>query len=217
MGACFEMSRRFVTIMSASKCPLIWLLFFITSVPSAQADDWDRIREKAIHIHTINARFVQEKHLEILIKPLISKGAFYFRAPGSLRWEYFSPIKSILLMHDGRVRRFIGSENGFKEDAGPGLQAMEMVLQEIALWLRGEFSENPNYHSSLEGDYKIVMVPVDKSFLKIIQRIEILLSDRPGVIETVTIYEGKTSFTKIRFLDVSINGEVLETLFESIP
>jgi hypothetical protein len=32
-------------------------------------------------------------------------------------------------MHDGKVRRFIGSENGFKEDASPGLQAMEMVLQ----------------------------------------------------------------------------------------
>jgi len=217
MGACFEMRKSRVIETSALKWFLIWGVFFFMAVPRAEADDWDRIRKKAIHIQTISARFVQEKHLEILIKPLISKGAFYFRAPGSLRWEYFSPIKSILLMHDGRVRRFIGSENGFKEDAGPGLQAMEMVLQEITLWLRGEFAENPNYRSSLEGDHKIVMVPVDKSFSKIIQKIEILLSDRPGVIETVTIYEGKTSFTKIRFLDVSINGEVLDTLFESIP
>jgi hypothetical protein len=104
----------------------------------------------------------------------------------------FFPHKSILLMHDGKVRRFIGSENGFKEDASPGLQAMEMVLQEITLWLEREFSENPNYHASLEGDHKIVMVPVNKAFSKIIQRIEILLSDRPGVIDSVTIYEGKT-------------------------
>ena len=115
------------------------------------------------------------------------------------------------------MRRFIGSENGFKEDVGPGLQAMEMVLQEITLWLKGEFSDNPNYHASLEGEHKIVMVPVDKSFSKIIERIEILLSDRPGVIDSVTIYEGKASFTKIRFKDVEINGALADTLFESIP
>jgi len=193
------------------------LLLFVVMVPSVRADEWDRIRKEAGDIQTINARFVQEKHLEILIKPLISKGAFYFRAPASLRWEYFSPIRSILLMHGGKVRRFIGNENGFKEDASPGLQAMEMVLQEISLWLKGEFSENPNYHASLEGDHKIVMVPVNPAFSKIIQRIEILLSDRPGVIDTVTIYEGKTSFTRIRFEDVKINQGIVDTLFESIP
>ncbi len=187
------------------------------AVSLAWGGDWDRIREKAIDIQTISARFVQEKHLEILIKPLVSKGKFHFRAPGSLRWEYVSPIQSILLMHDGKVRRFMGSENGFKEDAGPGLQGMEMVLKEITRWLKGEFSQNPDYHASLKGDNKIVMVPKNKAFAKIIQKIEILLSDRPGVIETVTIYEGKNSFTKIRFRDVDINGELADTLFESIP
>ena len=193
------------------------MAFFLLPIYSAHGENWDRIKEKAGNIQTISAQFIQEKNLEILIKPLISKGAFYFRAPGSLRWEYTSPIQSILLMHDGKVRRFMGSENGFKEDAGPGLQGMEMVLQQITRWLKGEFSNNPDYYSSLEGDNKIVMVPKNEAFAKIIQKIEILLSDRPGVIETVTIYEGKTSFTKIRFRDVNLNGELADTLFESIP
>ena len=193
------------------------MAFFLLPIYSAHGENWDRIKEKAGNIQTISAQFIQEKNLEILIKPLISKGAFYFRAPGSLRWEYTSPIQSILLMHDGKVRRFMGSENGFKEDVGPGLQGMEMVLQEITRWLKGEFSNNPDYYSSLEGDNKIVMVPKNEAFAKIIQKIEILLSDRPGVIETVTIYEGKTSFTKIRFRDVNLNGELADTLFESIP
>ena len=94
---------------------------------------------------------------------------------------------------------------------------MEVVLKEITRWLKGEFSQNPDYYASLEGDNKIVMVPRNKAFAEIIQKIEILLSDRPGVIETVTIYEGKTSFTKIRFRDVNINGGLTDALFESIP
>jgi outer membrane lipoprotein carrier protein len=217
MGEWFEMGRNSVIRAIGSKWLVMSMVFFFMAVPGVWGGDWDRIRAKAINIQTISAQFVQEKHLEILIKPLISKGAFYFRAPGSLRWEYASPILSILLMHDGRIRRYIGGENGFKEDAGPGLQGMEMVLQEITRWLKGEFSHNPDYHASLEGNHKIVMVPKNKAFAKIIQRIEILLSDRPGVIETVTIYEGKTSFTKIRFRDVSINGGLTDALFESIP
>jgi len=200
-----------------SKWLVMGMVFFFMAVPWALGGDWDRIRAKAGDVQTISAQFVQEKHLEILIRPLISKGAFYFRAPGSLRWEYASPIRSILLMHDGKIRRYIGGENGFKEDAGPGLQGMEMVLQEITRWLKGEFSDNPDYHASLEGNNKIVMVPKNKAFAKIIQRIEILLSDRPGVIETVTIYEGKTSFTRIRFQNVKINEGLVDTLFESIP
>ncbi|MBW2708233.1 MAG: outer membrane lipoprotein carrier protein LolA [Deltaproteobacteria bacterium] len=197
-----------------SKWPVVCIVFFFMAVPCVRGGDWDRIREKAIDIQTLSAQFVQEKHLEILINPLISKGAFYFSAPESLRWEYFSPIRSILLMHDGRVRRFIGGENGFKEDHSPGLQAMEMVLQEISLWLKGEFTDNPNYHTSLVGDHKIVMVPRSKAFSEIIQKIEILLSDRPGVIETITIYEGETSFTKIRFQDVKINQGVVDINFD---
>ena len=217
MGEWFDMGKIRVIRTLGSKWPVMFILVFFMAVPCAYGGDWDQIREKAIDIQTISAQFIQEKHLEILIKPLISKGTFYFRAPGSLRWEYASPIQSILLMHDGKVRRFMGSENGFKEDVGPGLQGMEMVLKEIARWLKGEFSQNPDYHASLEGDNKIVMVPKNEAFAKIIQKIEILLSDRPGVIETVTIYEGKTSFTKIRFRDVNINGELADTLFESIP
>lgn len=217
MGEWFEMVIiRGVKILWR-KWPVLYITFCFMTVPLAHGGDWDRIREKAINIQTINAQFVQEKHLEILIKPLISKGAFYFRAPGSLRWEYLSPIRSILLMHHGRIRRFMGGEKGFKEDAGPGLQGMEVVLKEITRWLKGEFSDNPDYHASLLGDNKIVMVPKNKAFAKIIQRIEILLSDRPGVIETVTIYEGKTSFTKIRFRHVNINGGLADALFETIP
>lgn len=69
--------------------------------------DWDQLRKDAEQINTIRADFVQEKHLQILLRPLISKGVFYYEAPGSLRWEYQSPIKSILLMHEGRDRKSV--------------------------------------------------------------------------------------------------------------
>lgn len=171
--------------------------------------DWDQLREDAGQINTISADFVQEKHLQILSRPLISKGIFYYEVPGSLRWEYQSPIRSILLMHEGKVTRYIWGENGFRRDSGLSLQAMQIVLEEITMWLRGHFAENPDFTASLEPDHKIVLTPKKKAFSAIIRNIELIFSNRPGVIKSVTIYEGEKSFTRIIFKNVRVN-EVLE-------
>jgi len=174
--------------------------------------DWDQLRNDAAQINTIRSDFVQEKHLQILSKPLISKGVFYYEGPGSLRWEYQSPIKSILLMHEGRVTRYIWGENGFRRDSGLSLQAMQIVLEEITKWLGGHFDDNPDFTASLEPDRKIVLTP-KKAFSAIIRNIELILSDRPGVIKSVTIYEGEKSFTRIIFKNVSVNEVLKETVF----
>ena len=177
--------------------------------------DWDQLRKDAGHINTISADFIQEKHLQILSRPLISKGVFYYEAPGSLRWEYQSPIRSILLMHAGKVTRYIGGEDGFRKDSGLSLQAMQIVLEEITMWLRGHFSENPDFTASLEPDHKIVLTPKKKAFSAIIKNIELIFSDRPGVIKSVTIYEGEKSFTRIIFKNVRVNEVLKEKVFNA--
>ena len=175
--------------------------------------DWDQLRKDAGQIKTISADFIQEKHLQILSRPLISKGVFYYEAPGSLRWEYQSPIRSILMMHEGKVTRYIWGENGFRKDSGLSLQAMQIVLQEITKWLGGHFDDNPDFTASLEPDRKIVLTPKKKAFSAIIRNIELILSDRPGVIKSVTIYEGEKSFTRIIFKNVRVNEVLKETVF----
>ena len=175
--------------------------------------DWDQLKKDAEQINTIRADFVQEKHLQILSRPLISKGVFYYEAPGSLRWEYQSPIRSILLMHKGRVTRYIWGKDGFRRDSGLSLQAMQIVLQEITKWLGGHFDDNPDFTASLEPDRKVVLTPKKKAFSAIIRNIELILSDRPGVIKSVTIYEGEKSFTRIIFKNVRVNEVLKKTVF----
>jgi outer membrane lipoprotein-sorting protein len=180
------------------------------------ADSWEQLREQAGKVETIRAGFIQEKHLRILTKPLVSEGIFYYQAPRSLRWEYKSPVRSILLMHQGKIRRYIEGSSGLTEDSSAGLQAMQSVLQEITRWLKGDFGSNPMFSASLKMEGKIVLTPRDKAFASIIKRIELVLSDRPGVIKSVTIYEGKDSFTKIEFQNVRVNDPLKDSLFQEI-
>ena len=154
--------------------------------------------------------------MKILAKPLVSRGFFYFQAPNSLRWEYRSPVQSVLLMHDGKTKRYLKRNGAIIEDAGAHLQSMQLVLQDIAQWLNGRFEENPAFSASLEPDRKIVLRPKDKSIAIIIQRIELILADRPGIIETVMIYEGENSYTRFEFKNAQLNQPLQDSIFRKI-
>ena len=157
--------------------------------------------------------------MKILSKPLISKGTFCYQAPESLRWEYLSPIASILLMHRGNTKRFIKSGNDYIEDSGANLQAMQIVLQEITQWLNGRFDSNPEFEASLESGPdrpKIVLMPGKKALASVIQKIELILADQPGVIDTVMIYENQDSYTKLVFKNSILNKAFDESLFKEI-
>ena len=168
------------------------------------ADTWEGIRGATGTIQTIRADFVQEKHLSILSRPFISKGVFYYQAPDSLRWEYTSPVRSILLMHKGRMRSYTETGGGLMEDSRMDPKGMQIILQEIALWLGGRFSDDPAFDAVLKDGHRIVLTPKEKGFSRMIQHIDLNLSKTPGIIESVEIYEGPDSFTRLVFLNTCL-------------
>ena len=180
------------------------------------ADSWKDLKTAAGTVTSVRAAFTQEKHMKILARPLVSEGVLFFQAPDSLRWEYKHPVQSILLLHKGKTKRFVQKNGNLVEDASANLQSMQVVVQEITQWLNGRFDENPAFAARLEPGRKIVMVPRDESFAKLIRRIEILLSDRSAVIKSVIIYENEDSFTKLDFKDVILNQKLDDDLFQEI-
>ena len=180
------------------------------------ADSWEELKSAAGTVTSVRAGFTQEKHMKILTRPLVSEGVLFFQGPDSLRWEYKHPVQSILLLHNGNTRRFFKKSGSLVEDASANLQSMQVVVQEITQWLNGRFDDNPMFAARLEPGRKIVMVPRDESFTRLIQRIEVLLSDRPAVIKSVTIFESEDSFTRLVFKDVILNQKLDDALFRKV-
>ena len=163
---------------------------------------------------SVQSAFVQEKHLPILARPIISKGRFIFQAPASLRWEYFSPLPSVLLMDGGRTRKFVSHDGVFQEEHGMGVDSMAVVLQEISGWLDGRITDTPTFRAESVGENRIVLTPKEEALRQIISRIELKLVDSSGLMESVTIYEGKDSFTRMVFSDAVINGKIAAGVFQ---
>lgn len=187
------------------KC-LIATLFLIVSVVTTQAQGVNE--ESSVRVWSVQADFTQEKQLPILARPIISKGQFLFQAPDSLRWEYFSPIHTVLLMHGGHTRKFIMHGGKFKEEHGLGVDSMQIVLQEITGWLDGEITDTTTFQvKSKEGD-TIILIPANEALSKIISRIELKLLGTSGLMNSVTLYEGPDSFTRMVFSDGLLNKKI---------
>lgn len=176
----------------------------------------EQIQKEAAGIFSVRAEFTQEKHMKILAKPLVSTGVVLFKSPRSIRWEYYQPVRSILMMDDGRVKRFIEGDQGLVEDSGPARQVMQFVLQEVSYWLKGKFDNSSNFIARLSGDRTITLTPVEESFSRIIERIELKLSDRPGVMESVKIIENQDTYTEYTFQKTQVNIALDDALFREI-
>lgn len=183
------------------------------------ADNWERIRQESANIQSIQARFIQKKQMKILSRPMLSEGRFFFQAPASVRWEYIAPVKSVLLMNGGSLKRYIHSGGGFTEEAAGRLPAMEIVMQEISAWLHGQFDQSRYFTAALvqHPAPAIILVPKEKSFTRLIKRIELTPSEQPGTLKSILIVEDEKTTTLFEFRQVQVNQPIPESVFQAVP
>jgi len=192
--------------MKLISCTLLCLLLAF-GIPVASAE-----RESPA-IESIQADFTQEKHLKILQKPLISTGTFIFAAPDSLRWEYRTPIPSVLLMHDGTIQKYIQQNGKFVAGRGMRLDSMQVILTEIGNWLDGRFSGNDMFTASFPSKNTVLLEPKDPALAGLISRIELKLAEQRGLLDSVTITEGPQSSTTMTFTNRVLNQDIPASAF----
>ena len=84
--------RSFLAVVAAA------VVLAASSAADAWTGNWDSIRTSAQQMQSIEANFVQTRTLKILTRPIVSRGVLLYRRPADLRWEYTSPVKSVLVM-----------------------------------------------------------------------------------------------------------------------
>jgi outer membrane lipoprotein-sorting protein len=193
------------------------LLGLLASSPNARADEWKELRQDVKAIAALRARFVQTKALAILLRPLVSRGGFAFRAPGSIRWEYETPVRTVTLIHRGKVKRFVrGPDGKLVADTAAGLEAMRAVTEQLSTWLSGEFEKSKLFQARLEKGppLRVVLVPREAAMARYIRRVVLEFSARRGVLDSLTLVEGPRATTVIKFEKVALNPSLPDKLFE---
>jgi outer membrane lipoprotein carrier protein len=183
---------------------------------SAWTGNWEEIKKGTSGIKSVSSNFIQRKYIKMLARPVVAEGTFKFQVPDSLRWEYTSPEKSIILNSGGTIRRYSFSDGKFREDKGGSIQAMQFVFQEIAKWLKGDFNSGADFVPELVPGVKIIFKPKNASLSKYIKSIELVFSDKPGVIKQVIIIESERNRTVMEFVNPVLNKEIDAKFFSEI-
>jgi outer membrane lipoprotein-sorting protein len=179
------------------------------------AQDLTSLKEKFSNIRSVKAEFLQKRSLQILTKPLSSEGKLFFHTPDSLRWEYLSPLQSVMLQKGNSIQIYNFIDGVWKPEMTQANEARRMVLAEISQWLQGRFDQSKAFKLSYSpGPPERVMLVSKQGIDKFINRIEIVLSARPGVIDRVEIEEPGGSRTSIEFRNVEINSSISSEVFE---
>jgi outer membrane lipoprotein-sorting protein len=185
------------------------------SAEIAPSQDWTSLKEASRDIRSVKADFLQKRSLQILTKPLISEGKLFFYTPDSLRWEYLSPLRSVMLQKGSTIQVYNFSEGVWKPEMAQAVEVRRMVLAEISQWFQGRFDESKVFeHVYSPGPPARVILVAGKGINRFINRIEIILSVRPGVIDRVEIEEPEGSRTSIEFRNVEINSSFSSEVFE---
>jgi outer membrane lipoprotein-sorting protein len=182
-------------------------------------EDWTSIRKAAASIKSIETSFVQTRTLKILTKPLVSRGIMAFRRPNDLRWEYQSPLETLLVAKGGNIHRLIKHGTTWVADVSGRMEAMKIVLGEINLWLDGDFSSSktfrPELHPARAGQAAhVALIPLDPSLGKIIARITIGFGERPGTVSAIDIFEEGEGVTRIVFENARFDQSIPDQRFE---
>lgn len=207
-----RVSLIFVCLFAAgvflSVCPLL----------GAEGNDFEALRRESAKIKTLQANFVQKKFMKILSKPLVSEGRFYFSAPDAFRWEYFKPLKSIVINFQGNTRRYVYAGGTMEEDKTGGAQAMKIVLGEVAAWMHGRFDQNPSFKATMnkKENVRITLMPVGINMNGMIEKIEITLSPKGQTVQSVKILEGADNYTLINFNNVKVNAMIDPSVFQDV-
>jgi outer membrane lipoprotein-sorting protein len=197
----------------------LFLIALITvglfSAEIAPPQDWTSLKEASRNIRSVKAEFLQKRYLQILTKPLLSEGKLFFYTPDSLRWEYLSPLRSVMLQKGSTIQVYNYSEGVWRPEMAQAVEARRVVLAEISQWFQGRFDESKVFkHFYSPGPpARVTMVPRE-GINRFIQRIEIVLSAKPGVIDRVEIEEPGGSRTSIEFRNVEINSSFSSEVFE---
>jgi outer membrane lipoprotein-sorting protein len=188
--------------------------------PATWYQNMDSIRRAAATVETLEASFVQTRTLKILKRPLVSRGVIAYRRPNDLRWEYQSPLATLLVVRKGNAQRLLKHGREWLTDHSAKLEAMKLVLGEISLWLDGNFTASKTFRPELHPASKaapahVALVPLDPQLGKLIARIAIVFGERPGSVSAIDIFEQGEGTTHIAFENPRYNEAIPDERFDT--
>ncbi len=211
------MNKIIVTLLS---------FFLFLSVIKAQEENFAKVSdiEKARtklaqltqKISTIKSPFIQEKHLSFLTENIISKGEFYFKNPGFLRWEYTEPFEYLIIFTDKNI--FIKDEENISSFDTESNKMFSEINNIMTGTIQGNlFNDSERFTVEYFEDnqqYLLKLVPRMPEMKSMLQSIHIYIDKSDLSVAKIKMTESSNDYTSITFINRKLNTTIDNDKFD---
>ncbi len=175
------------------------------------------IEQHMKNIKTVQALFVEKKHMSMFDMPVIIKGRIYIENPDKFAWMVTSPVAYTLIINKNTIKKWdkSGGLRSFSLKKNPMFKA---VIDHITFWFSGSYK-------SCRKDYKIELVKKEPAIIRFIPRknnpasrilagITLFFLKDKRYISKIRLLEKNTDSTELFFKDVKINSPIDKSVWE---
>lgn len=174
-----------------------------------------QISRAAAAMKTMQADFVQTKHLRMLGEKMVSRGRMCYQQSDRLRWEYTKPYAYTFILNGNSVMM---SKGGRRDVVDVN---RNKVFREIARMMMSSvvgtcLTDSRNFKVSMTVDkqtYTATLLPQKKDMKAMFTRIVLVFNRRTSVVSKVTMYEKNGDRTEITLDNVRTGAAVSPTEF----
>lgn len=165
-------------------------------------------------LRTLDARFVQTKHVTLLEAPIVSSGRFRFKRPDKVRLDVEAPQPATILI-DGRRVRIPGVPDA--DVAAMAATPMTAMFTELGALLggqvRGALAEF-QVHAAADGDGIAVRLnPMRPDWQRLFRSIDLTFAGQPLTVRTLRLDDALGDRLEIEMRDVRRNVELPDAVF----
>lgn len=164
-------------------------------------------------IQTIQANFVQKKHLDFMTKDIETFGTMAFVKPDRLNWQYTKPYQYRIVFQKNNIKvNDAGKISEMKADNKIFKKINSLIVSTISGDMFNE-KEFKITFTQKQNSTQVHLLPTDKTLLKYISQIELHFSP-DYVVERVKLIEPTNDYTEIQFNNKQLNTPIDENHFK---
>ncbi len=177
----------------------------------------DNIRDSHRNTNSIKATVYQEKHLRALNKPVHVKGTVILKKPGMLRWEAFTPEKSITVINRKTITRYYpdSREADIRSLSDNFIARNTMTFFSSVMW--GALEKMDKRFkvdiSGEEGILTVTLTPLSKMVSKYLSSIIIFYNEKNGMPQGFEVSTPAGDRTVTRLEDVEMDPVISDDTF----
>ncbi|MCX2745371.1 outer membrane lipoprotein carrier protein LolA [Mangrovivirga sp. M17] len=175
------------------------------------------LEKQTASIKSIEADFLQNKHMKILTRPLQSKGVIRYKAPNKVRWTYREPYKyDIILNGNEIIINDDGNVNAFSVNSSKMFSEMnDLIVNSVQGNVLDESRFKLSYFENSEN-YKVNLIPIDKEKIgAFFSEIVIYFNKTDYSVKKVEMYEPGGDHTEIVFQNKEFNSSISSDVFSA--